>query len=561
MSKKENGSSFQCAFEKAVQVMTTTDPNELKGRIECEVCKGIFFMRHHFNSHICNDKAKQISCPICQKTFTSRFRLRQHSYLHSGEKPVECKVCKKRFSLTYIAKHLQTHTGGKRFKCKICEKSYRYSDTLKAHMYSHTGEKPHKCKYCGRQFRVKSILRVHLTTHEEKTNKCLLCPRVFSTRYYLKVHMAVHENEKPFKCETCGKCFVLNITLKKHMLTHLGKKPFKCQQCSKTFTRKETLSVHVKCTHQKDTSGLEKCHVCNKHFLYKSRLGQHMRTHTKLDCLFCVRPAHECICLENSERHYSDSLKKPYMRDNFMFKCQTCSRIILRQSQLKMHLRKHREYKCVVCDKDYKNCSCSDSHIEVSKSKNTYQKSSKPSISVNNHSTDLRVVNPKDIVDPLNGRFATKDKFMLKCQTCSRIVLCQSQLKFHSRVHRDFKCVVCNEDYRNCSCSDDYLEVSKGVNTYQKTSKASTNAIESLTRKTVEPAVEVKEEETFTSIDTPGVKCENKSIELSEVTVAKEEPIEAIGENTVDAFAYSYCSKVDEVKNKTTEVKEEIVEL
>jgi uncharacterized Zn-finger protein len=67
------------------------------------------------------------SKPGCKKEYTTRFSLRRHH-----------------------ASHLS-----KRHICALCFKSFALAQYLKEHTYIHTGQKPFACEYagCGRQFR------------------------------------------------------------------------------------------------------------------------------------------------------------------------------------------------------------------------------------------------------------------------------------------------------------------------------------------------------------------------------------------------------------------------
>jgi KRAB domain-containing zinc finger protein len=82
--------------------------------------------------------------------------VKEHSPLHTEEKPFDCPKCDKKFTLeehycintvnillpaTHVAKfrlekHLSTHTGEKSLACTTCDKTFR----MKKHQCIHTGE-------------------------------------------------------------------------------------------------------------------------------------------------------------------------------------------------------------------------------------------------------------------------------------------------------------------------------------------------------------------------------------------------------------------------------------
>ena len=76
----------------------------------------------------------------CTKVFTTRFSLRRHYLTHLGIKEHQCQFCGKRFSLAQY---------------------------LKEHIYIHTGEKPFMCRYpgCGKRFRQAGKLSIHKKLH------------------------------------------------------------------------------------------------------------------------------------------------------------------------------------------------------------------------------------------------------------------------------------------------------------------------------------------------------------------------------------------------------------
>ena len=88
---------------------------------------------------------------------------------HSREKRFACKICQKRFTLSFgLTQHQRTYTGEKPYKCEMCKKCFFSSSNLSFDQRIHTGEKPFQCPICTKHFTSSSILIQHQITYHEK---------------------------------------------------------------------------------------------------------------------------------------------------------------------------------------------------------------------------------------------------------------------------------------------------------------------------------------------------------------------------------------------------------
>ncbi|XP_056645777.1 gastrula zinc finger protein XlCGF28.1-like [Diorhabda sublineata] len=115
--------------------------------IVCELCGKDFTdaveRKKHLESHF--EKNGSILCPTCGKCLCSKEMYMRHSLVHS-----------------YQSGKMQKMKKQKQFPCKICNKGFSTASTLRDHLYLHTGEKTFECSCCKKVFATKSSLRCHL---------------------------------------------------------------------------------------------------------------------------------------------------------------------------------------------------------------------------------------------------------------------------------------------------------------------------------------------------------------------------------------------------------------
>ena len=93
-----------------------------------------------------------------------------------------CKICGKLVTKKNILRHVQSH-GDKNFTCNICDKQFSTRDYLNQHTKTHWQPEELKCSLCSSSFFSRSSLRKHrIRVHERKRFQCPYCQKKISLR-------------------------------------------------------------------------------------------------------------------------------------------------------------------------------------------------------------------------------------------------------------------------------------------------------------------------------------------------------------------------------------------
>ncbi|KAI8426866.1 hypothetical protein MSG28_014547 [Choristoneura fumiferana] len=150
----------------------------------CNICHKELASQRTLERHKLNHSRSNVTCDICKRDFTNKYRLQLHMRTHLEEqtskqtdswKPIACDLCNKVFK--YRSKlRIHRHSCAVWFTCNMCKKRFRNESDLIDHKKSHTDQKTFPCEYCDRQFDDCPSLLKHKKNH--RRNPPVLCTRM-----------------------------------------------------------------------------------------------------------------------------------------------------------------------------------------------------------------------------------------------------------------------------------------------------------------------------------------------------------------------------------------------
>ncbi|CAJ1078731.1 zinc finger protein 142 [Xyrichtys novacula] len=409
-------------------------------RLQCQQCTFTCKQERCMKQHVAlkHKGARPHSCRFCPFSTTRRYRLDEHESLHTGIGRHTCDICDKTFGTVSKLRQHKTRTHDKKPShfCSLCDfSSYTLDDVRRHNLRCHTGELRHSCTQCDAQFSSDIALRNHckrahklqacfsckqcdytcsseaaLKSHQDSKHpqvRCTTCQEVFETKESLEIHQKTHlahqcqlcpfaaktkqllaqhllnEHEegspesKPLKCSACQFACRHQLVLEQHLRSHGGKRLYKCTDCEYSTRNKQKITWHIRIhTGEKPYS----CERCSYSCTDPSRLKLHMRVHEEEKKYLCSECGYKCKWKTQLKYHMTRHTgEKPYACDECEYRtnradalrahrdtqhcdlrpfvCEKCGKAFKTSFILKTHQRQHsdgRPYACGLCNKTFR---------------------------------------------------------------------------------------------------------------------------------------------------------------------------------------------------------------
>ncbi|XP_064627193.1 zinc finger protein 37-like isoform X1 [Lineus longissimus] len=145
--------------------------------VKCEKCDSVFRNKSTLKKHmLTHEEGRQFLCDLCGKSFPKEADAIAHQKKHTepqGDEAEEdnksnriaCHMCDLVLKKSYFKTHMLIHTGEKPIPCPLCDKRFRAKNNLKRHMETHAPRDPFKCGVCGNVYMTEGHLKRHELTH------------------------------------------------------------------------------------------------------------------------------------------------------------------------------------------------------------------------------------------------------------------------------------------------------------------------------------------------------------------------------------------------------------
>ncbi|XP_078717968.1 zinc finger and BTB domain-containing protein 39-like [Lampetra fluviatilis] len=194
-----------------------------------------------------------VQCQICGETLEENMSsLREHATMHVDRETLECRVCRRKFSLFNRAvEHILSHAGITVLSCNDCGKKLLSPARLSLHYKNCKMRK----SYAGRQ----NAWQRQQPSQPQQTSDgiadtsddgygsmpCQVCGMAVPKKMaVVRRHARLHVDMEKLVCKVCGLQTTSSGNLVKHTLLHIGVFIHECSVCGKGFPFQSLLQQH-----------------------------------------------------------------------------------------------------------------------------------------------------------------------------------------------------------------------------------------------------------------------------------------------------------------------------
>lgn len=213
-------------------------------------------------------------------------------------------------------------------------------------------QKKYSCSHpgCDKKFSNLSYLRRHFKSSHETASKLFVCceekcGKKYRSEHSLKAHVEVaHLGQRPHSCTICDKSFIHKFRLKDHMAEHTGEYRFKCEICQKGFNHLLKFNRH------KQTHNKKKCEICEKEFEKWTDLVAHKRTDhqkTEFKCEICDKS----FCTNFKLKIHTEIHRSKDESEVFQCEYENCPKFYFHKRNMDAHIRskhKGKKFPCTI---------------------------------------------------------------------------------------------------------------------------------------------------------------------------------------------------------------------